>query len=338
MSEGVAADSNESSANKRRKINNEEEISEPAAFSLFENINNDCKVHILSFLPAEDMNSFAICSRDCRRVRSNESLDQTRTATIVLTEFTSFIALCIKIRRNRQRFTGNTCRLKIVGLERISVYLGYIFLTPSIIANFLALEDITSFDCSLSTLTSMRLIDRYPLLYGLCGILPNLQRLDLSNVSIDEEDVRMVRSFGENCPNLTKIIWRGVRGIRQCGSSFLDVPHLTHLYIDEAELSQKTLVRRAFTRNGSPSDFTTHNPSDNSIPNLHMFMYCKNLWYLSLKGATLAVSETEKVPLPQDMLVTMVRRHPTLQWLKSDLTPDNIRILQQERPDVTFVS
>ena len=34
----------------------------------------------------------------------------------------------------------------------------------------------------------------------------------------------------------------------------------------------------------------------------------------------------------------MVRLHPTLKWLRSDLTAENVAILQQERPDVTFVS
>jgi len=42
--------------------------------------------------------------------------------------------------------------------------------------------------------------------------------------------------------------------------------------------------------------------------------------------------------IPQDMLMKMVRHHPTLRWLRSDLTPENVAILQQERPDITFVS
>ena len=40
----------------------------------------------------------------------------------------------------------------------------------------------------------------------------------------------------------------------------------------------------------------------------------------------------------QAMLIKMVRNHPTLRWLRSDLTEENITMLQRERPDITFVS
>jgi hypothetical protein len=37
------------------------------------------------------------------------------------------------------------------------------------------------------------------------------------------------------------------------------------------------------------------------------------------------------------MIMKMVRRHPALKWLRSDLA-ENVSILQQERPDITFAS
>jgi hypothetical protein len=42
----------------------------------------------------------------------------------------------------------------------------------------------------------------------------------------------------------------------------------------------------------------------------------------------------------QELLIKMVRRliAPTLRWLRSDLTQENIVLLQQERPGITFVS
>lgn len=52
----------------------------------FASINNDCKVHILSFLFAEDLNSFAMCNQDCHRIRAHQSLPQERTARLVCTE------------------------------------------------------------------------------------------------------------------------------------------------------------------------------------------------------------------------------------------------------------
>lgn len=39
-----------------------------------------------------------------------------------------------------------------------------------------------------------------------------------------------------------------------------------------------------------------------------------------------------------EMLIKMVRLHPTLRWLRSDLTEENVAMLKQERPDQTFLS
>ena len=67
---------------------------------------------------------------------------------------------------------------------------------------------------------------------------------------------------------------------------------------------------------------------------------CESLERLSIKNATWSLEENplEKFPVSQDMLITMVRNHPTLQWLRSDLSADNVAMLQLERPEVTFVS
>lgn len=46
----------------------------------------------------------------------------------------------------------------------------------------------------------------------------------------------------------------------------------------------------------------------------------------------------EFIPIPQAVIVKMVRHTPTLHWLHSDLTKENVTILQQERPDVTFIT
>lgn len=40
----------------------------------------------------------------------------------------------------------------------------------------------------------------------------------------------------------------------------------------------------------------------------------------------------------QEMLIKMVRCHCTLRWVRSDLSAENVAMLQQERPEVVFVS
>lgn len=37
--------------------------------------------------------------------------------------------------------------------------------------------------------------------------------------------------------------------------------------------------------------------------------------------------------MQQEELIKMVRRHPTLRWLQSDLSNENVVMLKQERPD-----
>lgn len=70
---------------------------------------------------------------------------------------------------------------------------------------------------------------------------------------------------------------------------------------------------------------------------------CQNLERLSMQGATLCLvhGDTQQtlreVPGSQAMLMKMVRLLPALRWLESDLTPENVAILQQERPEITFV-
>jgi hypothetical protein len=44
------------------------------------------------------------------------------------------------------------------------------------------------------------------------------------------------------------------------------------------------------------------------------------------------------IVIPQAALINFIRRASNLQWFRSDLTPENVKILGNERPDITFVS
>jgi len=63
-------DKDKQPANKRRKIEREQ----PAAF--LDSLNDDCRLLILSYLPTDDLNTVAICSRRFREARRHESLDE----------------------------------------------------------------------------------------------------------------------------------------------------------------------------------------------------------------------------------------------------------------------
>jgi hypothetical protein len=62
---------------------------------------------------------------------------------------------------------------------------------------------------------------------------------------------------------------------------------------------------------------------------------------LSLRNARICYRDDDENSvrdLPQSAIIKFVRRAANLAWLRSDLTPENVAMLQRERPDVTFVS
>ena len=75
---------------------------------------------------------------------------------------------------------------------------------------------------------------------------------------------------------------------------------------------------------------------------LYLLYYCKNLERLSIniKDATWYTdgNPTETFSISQEMIIKMVRNNRGLRWLRSDLTAENVAMLQQERPDITFVT
>lgn len=95
--------------------------STPTSLASFDYLNNDCLVNTLSFLTNDDMNNVAICSRACREARSNESLDQTRTGTIICSANTTVRSICDAIVDGdwSSVFTGNRSNLKIDNVAKI---------------------------------------------------------------------------------------------------------------------------------------------------------------------------------------------------------------------------
>lgn len=77
----------------------------------------------------------------------------------------------------------------------------------------------------------------------------------------------------------------------------------------------------------------------------YIMSQCRQLQRLGIRNATWGICNTRRVdppldaaPVPQEMLIKMVRRHSNLRWLRSDLSQENVAILKQERPEVTLVS
>ena len=44
-----------------------------------------------------------------------------------------------------------------------------------------------------------------------------------------------------------------------------------------------------------------------------------------------------KKPVPQSILMDFVRKNKNLRWIKCDMTPENVAVMKEERPEVAFV-
>ena len=88
-----------------------------------DNINDHCVLAILKCLSVEELNSVVVVlSSRYNELRNHDSLDQTRTGTIVCTENTTLESIrnAFVAQEWNQVFSGNRTRLKIVGLERMA--------------------------------------------------------------------------------------------------------------------------------------------------------------------------------------------------------------------------
>lgn len=162
----------------------------------------------------------------------------------------------------------------------------------------------------------------HPALVTFVGMLPNLEELDLSYNNCFGN----VKTLVKDCHKLQRLHFNGCQGRFSLDGH--DIRRsLTELHLDNSEVNATAFEER-------PQHYEEPGPS-------FMFRHCPNLERLSIKNlVTVYVSQNalQTRHVSQEMLIKMVRHHPTLRWLRSDLTEENIAILQQERPDITFVS
>jgi hypothetical protein len=142
-------------------------------------LNNGCWVLILSHLTNEGMNNVAECNRSCRDARTNKSLDQTRTGTIVCSRNTTINSILngIVTKAWNNVFTGNRTHLRIESAARIR--LGDQSWTE---AKQARLDQVLSLDLSYSSASVRdRLMDTGPVI-PLFQMFPNMKTIDLSFV------------------------------------------------------------------------------------------------------------------------------------------------------------
>lgn len=159
---------------------------------------------------------------------------------------------------------------------------------------------------------------------------PNVEEVDLSYMNVSP--VSFCGMFMA-CHRLERLTWKSSqRNVCLDGSSRgLRLSAFTELYLDS---SQFEVWERDSKRKYSVEEY--------SVEDHYMLMYCRWLERLSIKNVTWVLNPgrlpTRQGADSQEMLIKMVRHHPTLRWLRSDLTEENTAMLKQERPEITLVS
>lgn len=302
--------------NKRHRVGGSANNAQTASF---DDLNNDYLVNILSFLPAEDMNTVAICSRSCREARKNESLDQTRTAIIIIRQGTTVESLFHTITTNEWHlvFTGNRTSLKIAGIERLP--------SENIREPLLQLPGVVNIDLSISQEAPNRNVHEN-CVSSLIEMCPNLQYIDLSYLLAAPYDV--FPSF----TSPTRVTSNGCRGLSIFGT--IQQYNITELCLDSASFTTNYSIDEATRYYGT----MVEDGGDASIYMLGTGQQA--LEGLSIKNAGWRHYQNgfDYEHFPQEVIIKFVRLHPSLRWLRSDLTEENVAMLKEERPDIEFVS
>lgn len=304
-------------------------------------LNNDCMIQILQFLSLDDLNSFVATCKISRLLRSHGTLDQTRSGTISLggpaadgAHNIMQLLLTIQKQRWNQVFSGNRTRLKLVGLPSLDASkMGDL----KMVARGTKLDMVTQLDIS-STASSPRkqLLVKNSVGKALSLILPNLREVDMSHVRITHT---AAEAFAKNCPQLEIFRWNGSDdGLHITGQDLKICRNLKELYLDEARLyfGRPQNIVPLFMKE------LDHIPQESDV---WIFFGCSSkLERVSLRGTKWfhfwldcgRRGPQPAYPLQQEGLMKFVRRTPTLKWFRSDLSADNIAILQKERRGVTF--
>jgi hypothetical protein len=147
--------------------------------------------------------------------------------------------------------------------------------------------------------------------------MPSIQEVDFSHSCAP---VSALRYLTLSCKWLKKLTWEESRCSLTSSLLFAGVcQELKEVYIDGSTLE-------------------CDDPSEMPSLLVGVDQYERVLERVSIKNCRCQsdTNENETVELSQDALIKFVRETPSLKWLRSDLTPENVAMLKAERPDVTF--
>ena len=218
--------------------------------------------------------------------------------------------------RKKTIFHNHHCRVKIGQVHQFG--LTREFCNTVTIAELAKMPSITELDISLSTPAQVepQFVARLMMMF------PNLRKIILSNIRLS---VGLLAT--EYCPRLETIIWKN--NTKPVPGDFVWADGVE--FAPFHQLKEITLDNRRFFVN-----FNQRDMADTTNNGKFLFQKCASnnpmLAQVSMKHAI----DNFNKPVPQSVLMKFVRNVPSLIYFRSDLTPDNIAILQLERPAMVF--
>lgn len=190
----------------------------------------------------------------------------------------------------------------------------------------LRLKGVISLQMLLSSKNTEQIYVRNSFPYTLALILPNLREIDLSNTMVSPS---ILVSFSDKCSRLEKITWNNIAlfsYITIDGSKMRNIKNLKEIYMNDSEFVGLSLLNHAL------SDL-----DNDEYSHIFLFHKCSHvLERVSIKNAIVGFSQPFLIP--QNALIKFIRNAPlSLTWFRSDLTPENIKMLRRERPEIEFV-
>ena len=204
---------------------------------------------------------------------------------------------------------------------------------------------------SLPTAPRQRQHQRIILYRAISCMVPNLRKLDLSHTCMHPCNLGY---FAVRCPRLEIIRWNYNGGDMSIDAKCDDLQfmnNLKELYLDNWCFGFDHY--RRIDENRDTVDVDDDDDNDNSVTEIeamsdsnnypNVFLFCrlcnKPLERISIRNARCMDPDWAQQIIPQNVLMKFVRKAPeTLVWFRSDLSPENIRILQSERPGIQLLN
>jgi len=163
-------------------------------------------------------------------------------------------------------------------------------------------------------------------------IVPNLLELKFSP-RFDVDD-HVIKSFSDQCPHLEKIRYKGKHICGRGRHLKNSANTLKSINMDDSTFNCPDATQGMFDLN------------DNNHQTILFLLHecCKSLARLSIRNAKYTTNrgryyENGPPSIPQGALIKFIRNAPsTLKWFRSDLTQENINVLQMEHPGIEFLN